>query len=215
MARPFLTTLFAVMPALALAGATVPSIPDTPAGHALSGWLEAFNSGDRSTLESFEKAHAPWLSLDVQMQLHGRTGGYDLLSIEQSDPLWIVFRAKERVGSAQIVGRLIVRSYDPGHITLLSLDPASEKSMKGVVDQASGNDRFWPIPDDCKLIRARYRPFMADQRPCCLVAEPRPCAGKRVLGDHADDTSLESMSMVMVHPEVPRDSNGAGLGPRR
>ena len=28
-------------------------------------------------------------------------------------------------------------------------------------------------------------------------------------------TSLEFMSMVMVHPEVPRNSNGAGLGPRR
>lgn len=132
--RPFLTTLLAVMPALALAGASVPSIPDTPAGHALSGWLEAFNSGDRTALESFEKAHAPWLSIDGQMQLHGRTGGYDLLTIEQSDPLWIVFRAKERTGSARIVGRLVVRSYDPGRITLLSLDPASEKPVKGRVD---------------------------------------------------------------------------------
>ncbi len=28
-------------------------------------------------------------------------------------------------------------------------------------------------------------------------------------------TSLEFMSMVMVHPEVPRNSNGVGLGPRR
>ena len=28
-------------------------------------------------------------------------------------------------------------------------------------------------------------------------------------------TSLEFMSMVMVHPEVPLNSNGAGLGPRR
>src|SRR5262245_53076921 len=31
----------------------------------------------------------------------------------------------------------------------------------------------------------------------------------------AATTSLEFMSMVMVHPEVPRNSNGAGLGPRR
>ena len=28
-------------------------------------------------------------------------------------------------------------------------------------------------------------------------------------------TSLDFMSMVMVHPEVPRNSNGAGVGPRR
>ena len=31
----------------------------------------------------------------------------------------------------------------------------------------------------------------------------------------AATTSLEFMSMVMVHPEVPRNSNGSGLGPRR
>ena len=32
---------------------------------------------------------------------------------------------------------------------------------------------------------------------------------------YAATTSVESMSRVMVHPEVPRNSNGAGLGPRR
>jgi hypothetical protein len=30
----------------------------------------------------------------------------------------------------------------------------------------------------------------------------------------AATTSVESMSIVMVHPEVPRNSNGTGLGPR-
>ena len=38
----------------------------------------------------------------------------------------------------------------------------------------------------------------------------------RLDGYRAAITSLEFMSMVMVHPEVaPRNSNGAGLGPRR
>ena len=31
----------------------------------------------------------------------------------------------------------------------------------------------------------------------------------------AATTSLKVMSTVMVHPDVPRNSNGAGLGPRR
>lgn len=31
----------------------------------------------------------------------------------------------------------------------------------------------------------------------------------------AEVTSLALMSMVMVHPDVPLNSNGAGLGPRR
>src|SRR5688500_9184689 len=91
-----ITALFAVLPAASLADVSAPSIPDTPAGHALDDWLDAFNSGDRETFESFEKAHAPWLPLDGQMQLRERTGGYQLLSIDTSDKLWIVFRAKER-----------------------------------------------------------------------------------------------------------------------
>src|SRR5262245_46728619 len=33
--------------------------------------------------------------------------------------------------------------------------------------------------------------------------------------DRAATTSVESTSTVMVHPEVPRNSNGAGVGPRR
>lgn len=39
-----------------------------------------------------------------------------------------------------------------------------------------------------------------------------PAAGETY---RAATTSLEFMSMVMVHPEVPLNSNGAGLGPRR
>lgn len=108
----FLALLLAVLPALLPADGSAPSIPDTAAGRALSEWLEVFNGGDRATLESFEKAHIPWLSLDAHMLLRERTGGYDLLSISQSDKLWIVFRAKERATSVEAVGRLMVRSYD-------------------------------------------------------------------------------------------------------
>ena len=35
------------------------TIPDTPAGQALSAWLEAFNSGDRARIDVFLKSHAP------------------------------------------------------------------------------------------------------------------------------------------------------------
>ena len=81
---PFLGALLCLLPGLALADASVPPIPDTAAGHALASWLDAFNSGDSGRLESFEKAHAPWLSLDRQVGLRERTGGYDLVSIAGS-----------------------------------------------------------------------------------------------------------------------------------
>lgn len=141
------------MPVLALGAGTAPSIPDTPAGHALSAWLDAFNSGDRATFESLEKAHAAWLPLDDEMQRRERTGGYDLLSISESDKWWIVFRARERATSAETDGRLIVRSYDRDHITLLSLDPASERPTRIVVDEA---DRTRVIDGAVKLLNEFY-----------------------------------------------------------
>jgi hypothetical protein len=41
----FLAALLAVLPALSVADV---SVPDTPAGHALGAWLDAFNSADRT-----------------------------------------------------------------------------------------------------------------------------------------------------------------------
>jgi hypothetical protein len=152
-AGPFLGALVSVFPCLALAAASAPSIPDTPAGHALGAWLDAFNSGDRARIESFEKAHAPWLTLDAEMGLRAHNGGYDLLSIDQNDKLWIVFRTRERASSVEIIGRLIVRSYDPDHITLLSLAPAGAHSTQFVLDEA---ERARVIDGAAELLREFY-----------------------------------------------------------
>ena len=40
-------------------------IPDTPAGRILRAWLDAFNSGDRATLETYIKTFDPKQSIDV------------------------------------------------------------------------------------------------------------------------------------------------------
>lgn len=159
--------LFAVLPALSLAAGSAPSIPDTPVGHALSEWFEVFNRGDRATYDSFLKAHAPWLNLDEEMQVRERTGGYDLLSITESDRLWIVFRAKERASSAEMVGRVIVRSYDPDHITLFTLETADENSTRIAVDEAEQSrvmdgvmkllNQFYVFPEVAEKVSAKLR----------------------------------------------------------
>ena len=69
---PLLVALLAALPVLSLAAGAAPSIPDTPAGHALSEWLEAFNSGDRATSEAFAKAHAAWLELDSAVEVFSK-----------------------------------------------------------------------------------------------------------------------------------------------
>ncbi|MGH8319383.1 MAG: S41 family peptidase [Steroidobacteraceae bacterium] len=85
------------------------TIPNTPAGRTLQTWLGAFNSGNRARMESFLKAMAPGLSLDVMMSIRTSTGGFDLLAIERSAPLHIWFLASAKNTSTRIVGDFAVR----------------------------------------------------------------------------------------------------------
>jgi hypothetical protein len=151
--RLLLVAMISLKCGISLVAASTLPIPDTPAGHALSAWLDAFNSGDRARFESFEKAHAPWLTLDTEMARRARTGGYDLLSIDKSNRLWIVFRTKDRASSAEIYGRLVVRSYDPDHITLLSLAPAGVTSPEFTLDEA---ERTRVVDGAAKLLEKFY-----------------------------------------------------------
>jgi hypothetical protein len=153
-----------VLPGLALADASTPPIPDTPAGHALASWLDAFNSGDSGRFESFAKVHAPWMSLDQEMGHRALTGGYDLVSIEGSGKLWIVFHVKARVRPTPVFGRLVVRSNDPEHISLFGLAPADTKSAEIVLDEAERSrvvagaarlfQEFYVFPDVAKKTAA-------------------------------------------------------------
>jgi len=69
-----------MVPALAL-------VTDTPAGKAVSAWLEAFNSGDRARLDDYFKKYEPSKHADDFMGFRDRVGGFDLLSIEK----WAAF----------------------------------------------------------------------------------------------------------------------------
>jgi len=150
----------------ASAGTQNPMIPDTPAGEALRAWLDAFNSGDRARFDSFEKLHAPWLTTDTEMARRARTGGYDLLSIDKSNKLWIVFHTKERASSVEGYGRLVVRSYDPDHVTLLSL-AAGAPSPEFTLDKAERTrvvngaakllEKFYLFPDVAKRVSEKVR----------------------------------------------------------
>jgi peptidase S41-like protein len=149
-----------VLPGLALADGSTPPIPDTPAGHALVAWLDAFNSDDSGTFASFAKMHAPWMGLDQEKALRASTGGYDLTSIDGSDSLWIVFHATARVSGTRIVGSLVVRRKELEHITLLDLVPAESRSAGVVLDEAGRSrviesaqrliSRFYVFPDVAK-----------------------------------------------------------------
>jgi hypothetical protein len=99
------------------------------------------------------------------MGLRARTGGYDLVSIEGSGKLWIVFHVKGRVSPTAVFGRLVVRSNDPEHISLLGLAPADTKPAEIVLDEAERSrvvegaarllQEFYVFPDVAKRTASR------------------------------------------------------------
>jgi retinol-binding protein 3 len=107
-------------------GVAQTTIPDTPAGQTLKSWLDAFNSGDRATIEAYVKTVEPSQSVDGMIGFRKQTGGFDLLSIESSEPLHIRFRVKEKGGPTTALGNLMVKDGQPptvGTFGLRALPP--------------------------------------------------------------------------------------------
>ena len=95
--------------------------PDTPAGRTLAAMLEAFNSGDRERIESYIQTHRHPQTLENMVAFRGRTGGLDLLSIENSGRLSVEYMVKERGSETRAIGRLQVEDTEPVRVTRSNL----------------------------------------------------------------------------------------------
>src|SRR5213080_1053592 len=104
----------------AVCASAQPALPDTPAGRTLKAWLEAFNSGDRARMEAYLQKFDPARPIDNQMNFRNQTGGFDLLSIDQSERTHIQFRVKEKAGPTTAVRRLDVKDADPAEVVTLA-----------------------------------------------------------------------------------------------
>src|SRR5258708_10192746 len=93
-----------------------PAFPDTPAGRTLKGWFEAFNSGDRERMEAYIQKFDPTRPIDNQINFRNQTGGFDLLSIDQSERTHIEFRVKEKASPTTAIGRIDVKDADPAEV---------------------------------------------------------------------------------------------------
>jgi hypothetical protein len=110
------------------------SIPDTPAGRAVSAWLDAFNSGNRARLEDYYQMYEPSKHADDFMGFRDRVGGFELLSIEKSEPNRIVFLLKERNSDRRALAKFQVNDSDPLGGTPLRV---TSSEVRGIFDGAA------------------------------------------------------------------------------
>jgi hypothetical protein len=102
-------------------GSAQVTIPDTPAGHTLQAWLDAFNSSDRAKIEAYVKTTDHNQSVDGLISFRSQTGGFDLLSIESSEPLHIRFLVKGRSDGITALGNLAVKDTQVPTVTTFSV----------------------------------------------------------------------------------------------
>ena len=95
---------------------------DTASSRQLTLWLETFNSADREMLEEFNREHWPSKSpqsVDQDLAFHGRTGGFDLLRIEEATATRTVALVKERNSDTVARVTFVVAAEPPHHVASL------------------------------------------------------------------------------------------------
>jgi hypothetical protein len=146
-----------------------PAIPNTPAGRTFQVWLEAFNSADRVRLDAYYQKYEPAKSPDSMISFRSTTGGFELLSIERSEPLHLEFRVKERRSETTAIGKLDVKDGEPAEVTSFALRAipkgASASGFKidaeirgRVIDGAVAKlNEFYVFPETAKKMEEAVR----------------------------------------------------------
>ena len=95
--------------------------PDTPAGHTLRAFLDAFNSADRARIAAYVKEYDPQNNADGLTAFSNQTGGFTLVSIVHSAPDKLTFLAHGRGDNVDAFGTLRLASTSPPRVQQLSI----------------------------------------------------------------------------------------------
>lgn len=122
-------------------GFAQPTIPAGPAGEALQSYLKAFNSGDRAALEAFVQRYRPPDTVEGILSFRRLTGGFTLLSIEQSAADAIKVRVRGNGDNLEAYGRILLETTVPPRVSWLGfrLIPPGSVIEDVPLDAASRN----------------------------------------------------------------------------
>jgi hypothetical protein len=150
-----------------------PTIPSTPAGVVLRAWLEAFNSADTARMGTYYRRYQPDLTVESALAFRERTGGYDLLSVERSEPRRVEVILKERARPITAYGVVGVSDAEPVRVTVfrlrgmgpdvttaeLRVDAATRtRVVQGAIAQL---DSFYVFPEVAKQVADSLRTRLA------------------------------------------------------
>jgi len=163
----------AQVPAAAPTQPVATAIPKTPAGDALREWLDAFNSGDTARLGAYFRRFQPEMSADDEIGFRVQSGGFDLLTIERSEPRHLEFTVRERNSPMTGYGVLDVSSAEPVRVItrrLQAMGPnASAAALRidavararAVAGAAALLDTFYVFPDVARRMGDSLRARLA------------------------------------------------------
>jgi hypothetical protein len=148
-----------------------PAIPNTPAGHALRAWLDAFNSGDHARIQAFITKYDPTDEVDEMAGFREQTGGFELLGVDKSDPLHIEFHMKEKASPTVAVGKIemkdaasgVIKSFTtraiPPGMTVADMNLKIDSATRArVIDGAVTNlNEFYVYPEVAKKMGEALR----------------------------------------------------------
>jgi D-alanyl-D-alanine carboxypeptidase len=113
---------------LCLAHDAESQLPNTPAGRQLAGWLGAFNSNDRDTLQHFLDINASPAGSGLLKpgpdfsSFRAQTGGFEFRKAEESTPTHLSALMQERASDQVARLTIDVDTAEPHRITALSLN---------------------------------------------------------------------------------------------
>lgn len=112
----------------AVAGATGAA---SPARTQMDGFIAAFNTGDRATLEAFGREHMPpdfmrAAIIDQTLQMSGKSGGFDVVDVTETSPHALTGHVRERRTRNIVKITVQVDAASPGRITTITLSGPDE-----------------------------------------------------------------------------------------
>jgi hypothetical protein len=106
-------------------------IPDTPAGHALQAFLDAFNSGDHDRIAAYVKEYDPTNNTDGLVSFSGQTGGFNFVSVVQSAPDRLTFRVHGRGDGIDAYGIVQLAETTPPKVKRLNIRALPRRHSNG------------------------------------------------------------------------------------